>query len=287
MMEAFMDSWPLFQDSYLAGWLIAMLLALTGVTVVARNQIFLGAAVSQASTLGIALAMWAGTLVASSDTHHDEAHGMAMSMSVAFSVLAAWITAGHRRSETESREAVTGWVFLFASSAAVLVVAHSPMGLDEVQRLVSSSLIGATVHDVRGFAAMLVCTVLLLMLARGRLTLLLVDPIMAEAVGLRIARWNAAMAIWLGLAIGLSIHSAGLLYSFGCLVLPGLIAKQLCREIGPMYAVAPAVALAAAAAGFIVANHYDSPPAQMTVALLSAALAIAWGVRRLRLAGSA
>lgn len=60
MIAAFLDSWSLFQNTYLAGWAIAVALAVTGVWVVARNQIFLGIAVSQASALGIAVALWLG-----------------------------------------------------------------------------------------------------------------------------------------------------------------------------------------------------------------------------------
>ena len=62
MIQDFAASWHLFHNSYLAGWLIGLLLALIGVLVVARNQIFIGVAVSQASTLGIALTMWLGDL---------------------------------------------------------------------------------------------------------------------------------------------------------------------------------------------------------------------------------
>ena len=58
MFREFLDSWTLFHNSYLAGAAMAVLLAVTGVMVVARGQIFIGAAVSQASTLGIAVVLW-------------------------------------------------------------------------------------------------------------------------------------------------------------------------------------------------------------------------------------
>jgi hypothetical protein len=58
VIGAFLDSWPLFQTTYLTGWLIAFVLSLVGVWVVARDQIFLGVAVAQASTLGIATALF-------------------------------------------------------------------------------------------------------------------------------------------------------------------------------------------------------------------------------------
>ena len=85
---------------------------------------------------------------------------------------------------------------------------------------------------------------------------------------------------WIGFAIGFSIRTSGTLYTFGCLVLPALVAKNLCREVRPMLLVSPLVALVTGAAAFVLANHYDYPPAQMAVALLCGALLLAWLVRR-------
>jgi hypothetical protein len=50
-----------------------------------------------------------------------------------------------------------------------------------------------------------------------------------------------------------------------------------------MFVVSPAVVLATCTFGFVFANHYDYPPAHMTLALLCALLVIAWGYRRLRI----
>jgi ABC-type Mn2+/Zn2+ transport system permease subunit len=105
---------------------------------------------------------------------------------------------------------------------------------------------------------------------------------MAEAVGMRTARWNALLAAWLGLTVGLALRSSGMLYTFGCLVLPGLCAKHLVREVRSMFLVAPLVALSAGVVGFVLAHHYDFPPAQMTIALLGLILAAAWLARWLR-----
>jgi ABC-type Mn2+/Zn2+ transport system permease subunit len=62
-------------------------------------------------------------------------------------------------------------------------------------------------------------------------------------------------------------------------VLPALIAKNVCREMRPIFLVAPAVSLASGVIGFGLANHYDYPPAQLTVALLAFLLALAWLAR--------
>ncbi len=278
MIAEFLASWGLFHDAYLCGWLIAALLAVVGVLVVARNQIFLGAAVAQASTLGIALGMWLGSAFGVEGLAGDHAHGALSFIGVGFAVLAALLTA--RSAHGGSGEAVTGWVFLAAASGAVLVLAASPHGLEEINHLVSSSIIGATAGDVWLFAALALITAGAVVLWRDRLLLFAIDAAMADAVGMRAGAWSAAVAVWLGLAVGLSMRATGLLYTFGCLVLPPLAATALCRESAPLFWVAPLLAVACGVVGFVLANHFDLPPAQMAVALQAGLVAVVWVARR-------
>lgn len=281
MIGEFLSSWPLFHNAYLAGWLIAVLLSLVGVVVVARNQIFIGAAVAQASTLGIALSMWLGAQLGSDVFASEHVHGWLSFVGVLFAVGAASLTA-REPNGGRTHEATTGWVFLACASFAILVLAHSPHGLEEINHLVSSSIIGATRSDVWLFGLLALTTAAFIAAARERLMLFAIDPAMAAAVGMRTQRWGALLAAWLGLAVGLSMRATGLLYTFGCLVLPPLVATALCRETRALFIVAPLVAVATGVVGFVVANHTDDPPAQMAVALQSVALLAAWAVRRVR-----
>lgn len=291
MIQEFLQSWELFRYSYLEGWLVALVLSLVGVVVVARDQIFIGAAVSQASTVGIALALLLPSLLEGAATQpftpaaggsfwHSDA--FQASMAVLFSVAAALVTARGGRVRRESHEAITGWVFLVSASLSVLLLAHSPHGLEEIHRIHSSSIIGATPADVVVFCFLTVATLLALAMVSRPLLLFALDPAMAAAVGMRTTRWGIGVAFWLGLAVGLSIRVSGMLYTFGALVLPALIAKNLCREVRPMFWVSPGVALACASVGFVLANHYDFPPAQMVIALLCLAMALVWSLRSLR-----
>jgi zinc transport system permease protein len=282
VIQEFVASWALFHNTYLVGWLIAILLAQVGVLVVARDQIFIGAAVSQASMLGIALALGLGSWTGTEALEWLHADAFLSAMAVAFSILAALLTARGSDDGQESHEAVTGWVFLVSASGAILIVSHSPHGLDEIHRLLSSSIIGATSRDIWTFGVLVSATAVALIATHQRVLLFALDPAMAAAVGMRLKPWALVTSAWLGLAVGLSIRSAGMLYTFGCLVLPALVAKNLCREVRPMFVVASLVAVGSGVVGFVLANHYDDPPAQMTVALLCLLLSIAWLIRRLR-----
>ena len=276
MIRDFVSSWPLFHNTYATGCLIALLLSIVGVLVVARDQILLCPAVSQASTLGIALGMRVGSTFEGMHPAWLESDGFLSFMAVLFCVMAALFTWHGGKPKRESYEAATGWIFLLSASASILIVSKSPHGLEEIYRLLSSNIIGATAADVWMFAILVASTVLFLAMTYRRILLLAMDPGMAISVGMKRKTWELLISVWLGLAVGLSMRSSGMLYTFGCLVLPALIAKNLCREVFSMFLVAPCIALLCATAGFVVANHHDYPPAQMTVAFLCAILAAAW-----------
>jgi ABC-type Mn2+/Zn2+ transport system permease subunit len=274
VIAEFQASWALFHHAWVVGWLLAVVLATIGVLVVARDQIFIGAAVSQASVLGIAIVLRAGPPLAALGLTGADSEGFQSVMAVVASALAALVTTRAGDDGRTTHEALTGWVYLLGASAAILVVAHSPHGLEEVHRVLSSSIIGASAGDVWLFAGLTAATLGAVTLWTRELVLVAIDPVMAAAVGMRVRLWSAGVSLWLGLLVGLAINLAGVIYAFGCLVLPGLVARQWCREVRQMFVVAPLVGLAAAFAGFVTANHWDYPPAQMTVALLCASLAV-------------
>lgn len=281
MLSSFVASWPLFHHAYLAGWLIAIPLAILGVLMIARDQIFLGAAIAQASTLGIAVALSLEPLLVGLALPFFLPDSFRSAMAMVFAMLAALLTTPGKR-RPDSHESLTGWVFLTAASGAVLLMAQSPYGMEEIQRLMSSSLIGATARDVHIFAFCTGVTLLSLSVWHRAILLGTLDPTMAMAVGIRWPLWSFLITLWSSILIGLSMRVAGVLYTFGCLILPALIAKHLCREMRLMFFVAPSLALATAIVGSVLADLYDYPPAQMTIMLLSSWLPLVWQMRRWR-----
>lgn len=166
-------------------------------------------------------------------------------------------------------------------SFSILIVLHSPHGVEEIHRLLSSSIIGATMADVWISGILTALTVFFLIILYRKLLLFALDSAMAVATGLKMKTWSVVASTWLGLAIGLSIRSSGMLYTFGCLVLPALVAKNLCREVRRMFFVAPITVLVIGFIGFFLANGYDYPPGQLTIALFCFLLILAWVLRRL------
>ena len=281
MIAAFVDSWALFHDAYLAGWLIGVLLSLVGVFVVARDQIFIGAAVSQASLLGIAAGIWSGSLLGAAGWWSSELfHAL---MGGLFAMLAAFVTArAAHRGGRETPEAVTGWVFLVATSGSILLMSHNRLGMEEINRLLSSTIIGAHRRDVWVFLGLTALTGLVLSLKYRSVVLIALEPDMARVAGLRVGLWNGLLSAWLGIVIGFAIHVSGVVYAFASLVLPALIAKNLGRTARSLFFLAPCISLGSGVIAFVLANDYDFPPGQTAAACLCALLASAWVLRAVR-----
>jgi zinc transport system permease protein len=271
----FLASWSLFWPSYLAGWAIAMLLAVIGVWVVARREVFLGAAVSQASALGIALAISLGSW---SGAHWFESDTVAAGLAISTAVATALVSARGGGPGRESAEGIVAWIFLLSASLPTLLLAHSAHGLEEIHRLAFSTVLGAQPADLWVLGALLVATGLAAWRYRDPLLLVALDGETAAAFGVPRRRLVVAAALWLGVCIGFAMRVSGMLYAFGCLVLPALVARRLARESRPLVWLAPAIAFGAALPGFVIAHVTDVPPAQMTVTLLCAALVLAWAV---------
>jgi ABC-type Mn2+/Zn2+ transport system permease subunit len=269
MIAEFLNSWTLFAPAYLTALSGAILLSLVGVFIVARDQLFLAAAVSQISMLGVAIALYLGW----------SNPGL---LAVGLSVAAALFINQRAGQGGVTNQETTGWVFLLASALAILLLAKQPFSLKEVQAMTASTMIGSTTREAVTFGLLASSLLLCVFLVRDRLVLWLTDPVMAAAVGMRIGLWTMTAAVILGLSAGLMLRSTGLLFTFGCLVLPALAAKRLSRDTRGLFWIAPLIAFGAVLSGLVFAHEYDFPPGQGIVLILALVVLVSDWFMRLR-----
>ena len=273
MLTSFIESWGLFAEVYITGWLLACLLAVIGVPYIAKDQIFVGAAVTQAAMFGVGIGLWiphTGIANLVQLVNYDLLIG---GMAVVFAVFATFLTAS-AHSHGQTAEALTGWIFLLSMSATIVLLFHTPIGSSEINQRFASSIIGATRIDVLIYGALSIFVITIVLKFRDELTLLMVDNEMARAVGLNIRLWDLSISLFTGFVLGLSLRTAGMLFTFGQLVLPALIAKNFCREIRQIFFAAPVVAVVICVSAFVLANHWDYALGSFSVLLLCVILPI-------------
>lgn len=269
----FWPDWALFGDAILVGTLLAMVLPLGGALLVLRQQVFVTAAIGQAATLGFAVALVLG-LGSAHDLGHSHGRAGLVGCGMAAAVLTAIAALRALSARQSTMEARSAFVFLFAGSAAMLLLDRVPHGPQVVQHLFLSSLLTVAPSDV--WLVLVGAVVSLLGLRwRRRLLLWAIDPATAEAHGSKALHHDLVVGTWLGLWLGYAIVATGLVFTFGASVLPVLAVRSWVRSLWAALLLAPLLGGAGLLAGFVLAHRFDLPPGQVFVALLGTVAAAA------------
>ncbi|MEI6129366.1 MAG: metal ABC transporter permease [Planctomycetota bacterium] len=282
MSDTFLQAFQLFAAPFTTALLLAALLPRLGFWLLLRQQVFLGAAIGQASALGFAVALWCG--LGSGILHgltNDSwliVFGGLSAMAVAVLSLRALSAA---RSNLEARSVT---VFLLGGSGAMLLMANDPHGLHEVMRLQSSGMLGASATDVVIAGALLLVTFGAQQRFHLRLLLWAMDPTQARAQGMRPINYDVAVGACFGLCVAFATHATGLLFTVGLLVLPVLLMRELCASLRSVIRFAPIVGAIGTLIALFIAQKpsVDWPPGQATVALLAVAVLVVRAVRTMR-----
>lgn len=244
---------------------IGVVCAYLGVYVVLRRIVFVGATLAQISSAGIALGILTGW--------------SPNAWSLALSFLAVLFFAHPSFGRRWPQDATLGVLFTVSGAAAVLLVAHTARGNEEVVHLVQGNLLAMTASEAHWLTAGFAGILLLHVAFFKEFLYLSFDPTMAATQGYRAGRWNLAFYVLLGVAIALAIKAIGILLMFAFLVIPASLGLVLTRRLGGVIVVAMASSALAVFLGIWLSYRFDFPSAPMIVAALGGALALAsaWG----------
>jgi zinc transport system permease protein len=274
--------WEFGRDSILAVLLAGGLCAFLGVYILLRRVVFVSAAVTQASGLGIAVALYLASFAGAAGGDGQPgpgplAHLLAYLLSPQLFSLAAGIgcalllsrDAGRAALASETRVGL-GWVLagalllLTLSSKRIVAEAH------QVDELLYGSAILVTRDELVTTAITVAALLLVHLLLFKELVFISFDGEMARTLGYRTRLWDALLFATLGVGISVSVRCLGALPAFGFLVLPGAAAQLIARRVVSVFALAVAFALAAGLVGYYFAFSHEWPagPALVVAAAL-------------------
>lgn len=267
-------AWELFGDALLGGLLLAAVLPLLGIVLVLRQQTFVAAAIGQAANFGIAVTM---VMIAASTGGHAHEVGAALGGGLLAAVLASIAALRAMSARASTLEARSAFVFLVCGSGALLLLADAPHGAQALQRLFLSSLLAIGRGELLtvGFAA----AVVLALAARHAHAVLAwaMDPRTTAAHGGRVLRMDVLVGCVLGLVLGLAMHVAGLVFTFGLTILPVLAVREVALSLRAVLLAAPVLGVVVQALAFALAHRFDLPPGQVAVVVAGGAVVLARG----------
>ena len=272
------DAVFLFKDALYGALLIALTCSVIGVYVVLRRIVFVGAALAELSSAGIALALWlTGMGWATTLTGHP----LVMSLIVTLAgVLFFALGSGGARSPIPP-DATIGVTYAVAGAAGILLVAKAAAG-EAHDIFLSGNILGITRADTLVLLAVAIPVLLAHLVFYKEFLFVSFDREMARTLGYRVAAWNLFLYLTLGLVIAFAMQFAGVMLVFNFLVLPAVTGLLLSRSMAGTFFVSVLSALVAAVTGFVISVPYDLPSGPTIIAVSGVLTLLAWIARSAR-----
>jgi len=272
----------LLRNSVLISLLVGFSAPLVGIYLFMRRLVFMGVALPQISSCGIAFALalqgW-GLLHHAHDTAEERALALLGSTIFTLAGIIAF-TALERRGRGSSESRI-GAFYVLAGAASILLLVKNPFGEHGMLDMLKGEIIAVTNGELLFTAAIFILVTAPLVIFRKHFLMVSYDREMALTLKKPVLFWDGFLFTLIGLTISTSVLSVGPLVTFGFLLLPPMIAYQFARTMRQFALLSALVGGLAAFTGFAFAYRWDYPVGATDVVLLGILLIVAWCARRL------
>jgi zinc/manganese transport system permease protein len=265
--------WPVLACLVLTGILVYL-----GVHVIARKVIFVDLALAQIAALGTVTGVLLGYEVGK-DVNELFLY------SLAFTFLGAFVFSMTRmRGEKVPHEAIIGIVYAVAFAATILVLARSPLGPQELDRLIKGELLWVQGSIVIKTAVLYLVIGTFHYIFRNRFIAISLDPDSVERSGVNVRLWDFLFYMSFGFVITSSVAIAGVFLVFSYLVIPAVGAMLLADKISKRLIIGWIGGAVISFIGVKLSWHTGLPTSPLVVCLLALTLILAAVIRYIRLA---
>src|SRR5258707_3923665 len=251
----------LLRNSVYTSVLIGFACPLVGVFLVLRRLVFMGVALPQISSTGIAIALsvpiWVGLLQPEHAAHSE--HLYAFVGSTVFTLAAILLMAFLERRGSGSPEGRLGTAYVVAAALSIIILSKNRYGEVGWLDLMKGEVITIDNADLVLTAVTLALVLTVLGLFHKELLLVSFDRIMAITLGKNVVFWDVLLYLLIGLTVSMAVLSVGPLISFGFLLIPALTAHLFAPNMRQFTIYASLLGGVAAFVGFCIAYRYDLP----------------------------
>lgn len=274
-LASFVEAREIWDVPLAASVVSGALLGALGVFVVLRRTVFVSAALTQLSTLGLVAALLVEERLHIETEHASEQLAVAMTVSAVGALLL-----GAFRPRRLPAEATVGATWVVASALVVLGVSRLVHAAHDLQGLVFGNAVAVPPAELAVIAVVAALVTAVLAAFAKELAFTSFDPETARAVGMRVRTWDAVLFVSIGIAIPPAARALGALPVFAFLTLPAAGALLLRVGFRPAFALAAAFGVLAAASGYVLSWIWELPTGATMVAI-AAALTVPGAISRL------
>ena len=272
----------LIRNSVYTSVLVGFACPLVGVFLVLRRLVFMGVALPQISSTGVAVALslpvWLGLNVNNAEAH---AHTLAFAGSTVFTLAAILVLAFLERRGRGSAEGRLGTAYVVATALSILLLSKNRVAEAGWLDLLKGEIITISNFDLTLTAIALAGVLIVLGLFSKELLLVSFDRAMAATLGKNVLFWDAVLYLLIGMTVSVAVLSVGPLIAFGFLLIPVLTAHLFARNMKWFVILASLLGGLSSFLGFWLAYRWDWPVGPTDVVLLGVVYISGFGVKKM------
>ena len=238
-----------FPEAVTAGMMMAVTCSFLGVFVVLKRLVFIGATLSEVAACGIAASLYYQV---------NPFWG-----AIAFTMAAVTLLAVSQEEYRIPRDSIMAVLFVLASCLAILFVAKSSFGLEEVKSFLYGDLILTSSADLRILSMSVVPVTLLIFFFRRPVIYTFLDQDEAKVLGIKTRFWELCFYYAMGIVISAASKLGGMLLVFCYLVVPPIAGLILSNRLFLAVALSVLLSIVSTLAGFYISYQYDLPTNQV------------------------
>ncbi len=259
----FLAARDIWREPLIASVIAGTLCGFLGVYVVLRRTVFVSAALTQLSTLGLIAAL----ILEESLGVEVEHTGVQLAVALAFSVAGALVLGMAVQGRRLPSETAVGGTYVLAGALVVLGGNKLVHAAHDLNAMVFGNAVAVPLSDLVVLAAVALLCVAVHAAFGKELVFVSFDPETAAALGFSIPRWDGLLFGTLGLAIPVAARTMGALPVFAFLTLPAAAALLFVPRLRPAFFLAGLIGLIAAAGGYLVSWFWQIPTGATMVVL--------------------
>ncbi|HAM71198.1 MAG TPA: hypothetical protein DCM86_06105 [Verrucomicrobiales bacterium] len=267
-----LDPGFLLRNSVHVSLLVGFVCPLAGVYLVLRRLIFMGVALPQISSAGIAFAFSLPALGVMGHAHAGHFEGdqrmLAFLGGLGFTLAAILGLALLGRRGAGLPEGRIGTLYILSGAWSILLLVKNPTGERGLLDLLRGEIIAVSNLDLGLTLGAFSLVVLVLTVFKREFLFVSFDRDMAITLRKQVLLWDCLLFLMIGLTISIAVLTVGPLVTFGFLLIPPLVGHLVARNMHQLFIIASAVGGISSLAGFALAYHLDYPVGPTNVALL-------------------
>ncbi len=268
--QLFLSSWQLWGGAVAAATVTGAVCGFIGVYVILHRMVFLSAAMSEVSSLGVMVAFWLAQSQAVQSEQHTEDLLPLLFAGLFTSVFSAAIAGGASArigDRSKSSESLIGTVYLLSAAGLLLVGDRVTQGAHDVANILFGNAVAVDTPHLLLLIAVCAPIFILHVLLRKDLVFVSYDPSMAATLKYPVARLRIFLLVSLGMVISLGTRTIGALPVFSFSVLPPIACLAIFQDLKWSFWASAFAGATAAFLGYFASFVFSFPTgACMTVA---------------------